>query len=94
MRSQLNLGTAKDAEIIICTPFYNVQAYAPYTASLVASLQFCWEIGVKAYYWQICGDSYVWHVRNRFAHMFLHDTKAKYLIFIDKIPDVLLLQQV
>lgn len=83
MDSEFNLGSAEGAELIIATPFYNVQAYAPYTASLVASLQLCWQAGIKAFYWQICGDSYVWHVRNSFAHKFLHETQAKYLIFID-----------
>lgn len=84
MDSALNLGmTAKDVDLVIATPFYNVQAYAPYTASLVSSIQLCHEIGIKVVYWQICGDSYVWHVRNQFAHEFLHNTDAKYLLFID-----------
>ena len=72
-----------DADVIICTPFYNVQAFSPYVGSLAASLRLCWEAGMKTDYWQISGDSYVWRVRNTFAHKFLHQSKAKYLIFID-----------
>jgi GT2 family glycosyltransferase len=43
----------------------------------------CWQAGVTPEFWSCIGDAYVWRSRNGFAHKFLHESKAKYLIFID-----------
>lgn len=68
--------------MVIATPFYLLQAYAPYVASLAATLRACAAADLPVDYFCILGDSYVWRVRNSFAQMFL-ETNAKYLIFID-----------
>ena len=74
---------AKDADLLICTPFYLHQAYAPHEASLAVALKLCEKVGIDAYFVPIMGDAYVWRVRNSFAHLFLNHTRAKNLIFID-----------
>ena len=76
------MDAVKEAQLVICTPFYLTQAYAPYISSLAASLRLCYEAGITVDYWSICGDAYVWRVRNSFAQKFL-ESKAKYMIFID-----------
>jgi glycosyltransferase involved in cell wall biosynthesis len=72
----------KDKKIVITTPFYMAQGFAPYMSSVVQACKALSELGIKWDFWNICGDSYVERVKNSFLQLFLK-SDATDMVMID-----------
>lgn len=70
-------------KVIIATPFYNMQGFAPYITSMVATSKMLMGMGINFEFWELSGDSYVHRARNTICAKFLEDVEATDLFFID-----------
>lgn len=70
-------------KLVIATPFYGLQGYSPYIASLVQTARLLERLGVDFQYWTIHSDSYVERARNTLCAQFLEDPNNTDLFFID-----------
>lgn len=77
------MKTAYEGKAWIATPFYNMQAWSPYTASLAATVQTLCGLGINYVYAPMHGDSYVHRARNTICADFMADKEATDLFFID-----------
>lgn len=72
-----------DGKLILCTSFYQQQAHARYTHSMVTTVAVLERLGIKWDFWPISGDFHVERAINGALARFMADQDATDILLID-----------